>query len=177
MIRDIQIFIKTKYRKVSTIVAKTIAVNIVSKCREYKASVPLVIGIMRVESAFIPTAVSKKGAIGLMQVMPEWASKLGLKDKYVLFDIPVNIESGIKVLNHHIKEDGKGNISKGLYFYVGKDSTYAANVYKAAGEFIIFTSTIDDEKTSMAAEEKEESNGGHGKEKPVEPVKGAKESQ
>lgn len=37
---------------------------------EYSLSVPLVYGVIKTESDFDPTAVSKAGAVGLMQIMP-----------------------------------------------------------------------------------------------------------
>lgn len=61
----------------------------------------LVISIMRCESSFDPQAVSNRGAIGLMQIMPdtgEWiAHKLDLDDQFVtsmLYDPEVNVRFG-----------------------------------------------------------------------------------
>ena len=65
---------------------------------EYALDPYLVTAIMRCESSNDPDAVSKKGAIGLMQIMPDtgaWiAHKLGLDDSYrqeQLFDPETNI--------------------------------------------------------------------------------------
>lgn len=53
---------------------------------EFSVDPYLVIAIMKCESNFDPSAVSNRGAIGLMQIMPdtgEWvAHKLGLDDSY-----------------------------------------------------------------------------------------------
>lgn len=60
----------------------------------------LLVAVMRIESDFNPTAVSPKGARGLMQVMPEtalWAAQqMGLSSFEVdqLFDPEVNIAIG-----------------------------------------------------------------------------------
>lgn len=64
---------------------------------EYELDPYLVLSIMRCESSFVPKAVSKKGAIGLMQVMPDsgaWiAHKLGEEpfDESALYDPETNI--------------------------------------------------------------------------------------
>lgn len=151
MKRDIQLYIKSRYRSVPNVVAQTIAENTVKLGMMYEISIPLLVGIMQVESiTFNPMALSKKGAIGLMQVMPEWVPKLDLKNKYELYNIDTNIESGIKVLKIHIGE-AKGSITKGLYLYVNKDSTYADKVYTAVGKFVTYRSTVDNDKLKAEA--------------------------
>jgi len=146
MKRDIQLYIKSRYRSVPNVVAQTISENAVKLGKKYKVSIPLLVGIMQVESiTFNPMALSKKGAIGLMQVMPAWVPKLDIKNKFELYNIDTNIECGIKVLKIHIDE-AKGSITKGLYLYVNKDSTYADKVYTAVGQFVTYRSTIDDKK-------------------------------
>jgi hypothetical protein len=158
MLRDIEVYILSRYRRVPKIVAHTLAISIVETCKAEDVSPELVMGIIEIESQFNPMARNEKsGAIGLMQIMPEWSKKLGMKSVYDLYDIPVNIDSGIKILKIHINEDAKGNLEKGLYFYVGKDSSYASKVFQAAGKFAIFRSTVDDdEKKDDQSEDEEE---------------------
>ena len=55
----------------------------------------LVNSVIRAESGFNPHAVSNKGAQGLMQLMPDTASKLGVKDA---FDTGANVEGGTRYL-------------------------------------------------------------------------------
>ena len=42
----------------------------------------LIWGVMKIESSFNPRALSNKGAQGLMQLMPETAKDMGVKDSY-----------------------------------------------------------------------------------------------
>ncbi len=55
----------------------------------------LVKAVIQVESAFHERAKSRKGAMGLMQLMPETARQYGVTDPY---DARANIEGGIKHL-------------------------------------------------------------------------------
>jgi len=62
---------------------------------KYKVDVRLVAAIISVESNFNARAVSPKGAKGLMQLMPDTASRYNIQD---IFDPAENIEGGIKHL-------------------------------------------------------------------------------
>jgi soluble lytic murein transglycosylase-like protein len=55
----------------------------------------LVKALIQVESAYEPRARSRKGAMGLMQLMPETARRLSVGDPY---DPRANIEGGIRHL-------------------------------------------------------------------------------
>jgi soluble lytic murein transglycosylase len=57
----------------------------------------LVESVIRVESAWNPWAESRKGAQGLMQLMPRTASALGVRDA---FDPRQNIEGGVRHLRY-----------------------------------------------------------------------------
>ena len=162
--RDIFLYIDKKFQLIPKTVLITIAEEIVKQAKQEQMSPELIVGIIQVESAFNPMAISSKNARGLMQVMPEWAPKFGLKKVTDSHDIDTNITSGIKVLKIHI-EEAKGNISKGLYRYVGKSDTYAGKVYEAMGKFVAFRSTIDDEKADIDinGDKEEEPQGDHPK--------------
>ncbi len=64
-------------------------------CRIYGMDQELVKLIIEKESNFNPRAVSKSGAVGLMQLMPETARLLGVKDVYDPWE---NIKGGVKFL-------------------------------------------------------------------------------
>src|SRR5579875_15467 len=71
-----------------------------ARCAAYYASrfkvpVELVDAIIQVESGWNPRAVSKKGAAGLMQLMPETALRFGVRDR---FNIQENIRGGVAYL-------------------------------------------------------------------------------
>lgn len=63
----------------------------------YGLPLPFVLAVVRGESFFDPKAKSVKGAIGLMQIMPETATDYGLKADD-LFDPAANINAGVRYL-------------------------------------------------------------------------------
>jgi hypothetical protein len=64
--------------------------------REYRVSAQLIKAVAHVESAFDPHAVSRKGAMGLMQLMPATAKDQGVKDA---FDPLENLRGGARYLS------------------------------------------------------------------------------
>jgi soluble lytic murein transglycosylase-like protein len=64
---------------------------------KHEVDFALVKAVMHVESAFNPYARSHKGAMGLMQVMPETAKRHGVFDVH---DPVKNIEAGVKHLKY-----------------------------------------------------------------------------
>ena len=58
----------------------------------------LVAAVIHVESSFNPRAISRKGACGLMQLLPDTARRFGLKQKKEIFDPAKNLEAGVKYL-------------------------------------------------------------------------------
>jgi soluble lytic murein transglycosylase-like protein len=62
---------------------------------KYRMPVNLVRAVMHAESAFDPNAISHVGASGLMQLMPQTARDMYVKD---IFDVRENIEGGTRYL-------------------------------------------------------------------------------
>lgn len=56
--------------------------------------------VIRAESGYNPRAVSRKGAQGLMQLMPQTASELGVPDS---FDPAANLEGGARYLRELLR--------------------------------------------------------------------------
>jgi soluble lytic murein transglycosylase-like protein len=61
--------------------------------KKYQVDFALIKAIIRAESAFNPFAVSRKGAKGLMQLMPETASRMNVSN---IFNPRENIEGGVR---------------------------------------------------------------------------------
>ncbi|MEY6430897.1 lytic transglycosylase domain-containing protein [Thioalkalicoccus limnaeus] len=64
----------------------------------YGVELALVHAIVAAESAYQVQAVSRAGALGLMQVMPETAADYGVTDPQDLFDPKINVETGVRHL-------------------------------------------------------------------------------
>ncbi len=62
-------------------------------CQKYEVDFALIKAIIRAESGFNPIAVSRKGARGLMQLMPETASRVNVSNP---FNPRENIEGGVR---------------------------------------------------------------------------------
>ncbi len=73
----------------------------------------LVHAIIQVESEYNPRAVSCKGALGLMQLAPYTASRLGVSNP---FDPKQNIEAGVTHLRHLLDRFG-GDVALSLAAY------------------------------------------------------------
>ncbi|HKT50601.1 MAG TPA: lytic transglycosylase domain-containing protein [Candidatus Angelobacter sp.] len=63
---------------------------------KYQLDPDFVASVIKAESNFNPHAISRKGAQGLMQLMPQTANQLGVKDS---FDPKANVEAGTAHLN------------------------------------------------------------------------------
>ena len=73
----------------------------------------LVLAVIGVESAFEPGAVSRKGAQGLMQLMPGTAKELGVADA---LDPAQNVDGGTRYLSSMV-EKHDGDLEKALAAY------------------------------------------------------------
>jgi Transglycosylase SLT domain len=80
---------------------------------QYQIDPKLVRAIIRAESDFDPRAVSSKGAMGLMQLIPSTAQRFGVGNP---FDPKQNIEGGVSYLKYLLKLFG-GNLPLSLAAY------------------------------------------------------------
>ena len=81
--------------------------------KEYGVDEDLVRAVIKVESANNPNALSNKGAMGLMQLMPQTAKMLGVTDAW---DPEQNIRGGVKYLSQ-LSDKFDGDIVKMLAGY------------------------------------------------------------
>lgn len=98
---------------------------IVRYSNHYSLSPRLIVAVIAVESSGRLYAVSPRGARGLMQVMPFWTARLGIKDD--IFSIDTNIRIGCSILAENIRLWGykegilryySGNKPSGDRYYV-----------------------------------------------------------
>ena len=104
------------YKKTSTDFPNTYD-NIIKEASE-KYSVPeyLIKAVIKQESNYMPNAISSKGAIGLMQIMPSTGALLGVDDKELLKDPYINIMTGTKYLSQMLNRyDGRLDLSLSAY--------------------------------------------------------------
>jgi soluble lytic murein transglycosylase-like protein len=67
---------------------------------KYSVDEKLIHAVIKTESTYRTSAVSKKGAVGLMQLMPATASRFGVQDRA---DVKQNIDGGVKFLSFLLK--------------------------------------------------------------------------
>src|SRR5262247_3287662 len=109
--------------------------EIKSAAERYGVPERLVQAVIRVESAFNPKAVSVKGAQGLMQLMPETASMLGVRNS---FDPQQNIDGGVRHLRGLIDRFGNDLPLALAAYYAGTTNGGSAPppmpVYRTVGD-------------------------------------------
>lgn len=98
-----------------------LANTINEESKKYEVDPFLVLAVIKVESEFRVKAVSEKGAVGLMQVMPRTGKYIAkiygipYKGHNSLFDPKTNITLGIAYLSH--LESRYGNVEYALWAY------------------------------------------------------------
>lgn len=94
----------------------------------------LVLAVIDIESRFDRFAISRVGALGLMQVMPFWLKELNRPDDN-LFDITTNLRMGCTILKYYLDRSG-GNLRTALARYNGSlgKRKYPDKVFTALSE-------------------------------------------
>ncbi len=77
----------------------------------------LILALIQVESTFRQFAVSSRGALGYMQVMPFWVKAIG-RDDHDLFDTNLNLRYGTVILRHYLDLES-GDMFRALARYKG----------------------------------------------------------
>ena len=94
---------------------------IYSAARRYELNPELIAAVVRAESAFDPRAVSTKGAVGLLQLMPATAARYGVVGE-ALFDPASNLDAGVRYLKW-LRERFAGDLPKMLAGYNAGEGT------------------------------------------------------
>lgn len=98
---------------------------VIESSREFGVPTGLIISVMREESDFDVNAVSPKGAIGLMQLMPATAASIGVNP----YDPIQNVIGGVYYLRYCLDLKG-GNIALALACYnAGPDGGVPRGTY------------------------------------------------
>lgn len=103
----------TSKNQVETKTQKDFHSIVVDKANKYEIAPSLVHAVIKAESNGNPSAVSKKGAMGLMQLMPTTASDLSVRNP---FDPEENIDGGTRYLKYLI-DKFRGDLTLALAAY------------------------------------------------------------
>jgi len=102
-----------------------IAIAIASASARYELDPNLIRAVIRTESDYNPNAVSRAGAMGLMQLMPATAESLGVTDP---FNISQNVHAGTRYLRQ-LLDRFEGDLELALAAY----NAGAGNVIRHGG--------------------------------------------
>ena len=105
--------------------------NAISKAsKKYGVDENLIRAIIKVESNFNPNCVSKAGATGLMQLMPQYCADLGVSDP---FNIEQNIDGGTKEIKRYL-DKYNGDVEMALMAYNGGPTRMAKRGVKSVAD-------------------------------------------
>jgi len=112
--QDFKLFLRERSKSLSSWYYSEKYDDVITEASErFGVSFSLLKAIIKAESDFDPQAVSKKGAMGLMQIMPQNFKLLGLKDP---FDPTQNIHAGARYFKQlYDRFDGKLALSLAAY--------------------------------------------------------------
>ncbi len=157
---EIFLFILRLSESISPTDASKLAKLIIEECNKNDMDPYLILAVIQIESDFTPRAVSSKGAIGLMQVMPktgEYVAKdLGIsyKGHSSLYDPFVNVKLGINYLSFLEEQfDGTEN-ALAAYNYgptkFANSKTLAKNLPVYVKKVLKFKNFLEEESILLA---------------------------
>lgn len=128
--------------RLDPMVALIIANHVIEAGERKRVSALVILAIIEVESNYNQMAVSKKGAIGLMQIMESWigskeAKDLGITDKMHLYQIKPNIELGTAILCKLCRDYKTTKDALAYYFGSKEVDRYYDTVMKTVGEMVM----------------------------------------
>ena len=123
--RDTDLSTRVRSRRHASRQSTALARYVREAAERHQLPESLVAAVISVESEFNPRAVSRRGAIGLMQLMPSTAAMLGVRDA---FDPRQNIDGGARHLRDLI-DRFSGDVTLALAAY----NAGAQNVLKHRG--------------------------------------------
>lgn len=102
----------------------------------------LIRAIVAAESAYNPNAVSRVGALGLMQLMPATAADYGVTRADALFDPEVNVTAGVRHLKRLLDKYG-GDYGRVIMAYnAGEGAVDRAGGHLTYSETIAYTASV-----------------------------------
>ncbi len=157
---EVLLFISRLSDNISSSDALKLAKTIVGECNSYDLDPFLILAVIHVESEFTPQAVSNKGAIGLMQVMPNTgkyvANQMGISysGSKSLYDPFVNVKLGIHYLSFLTDRFSSTENALAAYNYgpanFAKNKRLATNPPRYVKKVLKFKSFLEEESILLA---------------------------
>ena len=122
---------------------------VVKAAKEHGVNADLLLAVAEVESGLRPDAVSSKGALGVMQLMPSTAASMGVVD---VLDLDENIDGGARYLREQMDRFG-GDLSLALAAYnAGPEAVSRHEGVPPYGETRRFVSRVLSRLAAMGAD-------------------------
>ncbi|WP_121877307.1 lytic transglycosylase domain-containing protein [Umboniibacter marinipuniceus] len=108
--------------------AEEILKNVLVAAHANNVPPDLVLAIMEIESHFDRFAISRVGALGIMQIMPFWIDEIGTANDN-LMQIDTNVRYGCAILRHYLdKHDNSWHLALAAYNGSSGRFTYSEKV-------------------------------------------------
>jgi soluble lytic murein transglycosylase-like protein len=107
--------------------------------QHYRVPVALARAIVARESNWQPCAISSKGAVGLMQLMPETAKRLGVTDRC---NLDQNVSGGVRYLAWLMRQFHNDLRLVAAAYYAGEDVIGKRGLAYRNSDVITYVSTI-----------------------------------